>query len=206
LIVTGSVSTFTSLPYPGTFQDLYVTLDTGYFYYFGAGGWINVGYLGVTGPTGPVGSGGGGGGGSQGWQGWQGWQGVTGPAGGGGGGGGITTIFTNDGTTLTPSINQSIRVIAGDYYNGTGRPLHPSLIIPTPSAINDYLTVEYMTASNYIGGSVPGPTFLDITFPSCNVTTQNAFTTTNYVWTYGTGTSSSNWNATTYVGSNSYYT
>jgi hypothetical protein len=196
------VLTYSSLPNPGTFQDLYVTLDTGKFYYWAAGGyWMDIGWLGITGSTGPHGPTGN-------VVGVSGYQGPTGPAGtGGGGGGGITTYFMNSSSALAPTINQSIRIIAGDYYNGDGtaRPPRsastPWLTIPTPGSINDYLNVEYMTSANFMGGA----TYLNVLFPSGSTGPQAAFTTTNYVWTYGTGTSTSNWIATTYAGSNTYY-
>ena len=140
--------------------------------------------------------------------------GFQGPSGGGGGGGGITTYFMNDSNALAPSINQSIRIIAGDYFLGSMDPPpgwgpgNPALTIPTPTAINDYLNVQYLPSSNYYTiatSNTTPPTYLSVTFPSTATTTQAAFTNVSYVWAYNVGTSTSNWIVTTYAGSNSYY-
>ena len=116
----------------------------------------------------------------------------------------------NNSNALAPTINQTIRIIAGDYYVGDTinfiNPSTPSLTIPTPSAINDYLNVEYLPSSNFFSSNSSDPKYLSVTFSNITpTTTQAAFTNASYVWAYNVGTSTSNWIVTTYVGSNSYY-
>jgi hypothetical protein len=143
----------------------------------------------VTGPTGYTG------GGVTGHTGFTG-LGVTGPTGpGGGGGGGIITYYEDSGSTITPSINTSIRVIAGAYYdNIVPHPRPPpnvALTMPTPTASNDYLNVEFQYSSNSV---YPG-VYLQVTFPSACNFLQPVNSQTNYVWD---SNASSTWSVISY--------
>jgi hypothetical protein len=123
-----------------------------------------------TGPTGPIG-----------------------PTGsGGGGGGGIVTYYENSGSTITPSLNTFIRIIAGEYYNADPRSGHPtpapniSVTVPSATASNDYLHIEFQYAQT--SPAIAG-VYLDVTLPgsTCNYV-QSVNTETRYVW-YSNATS-----------------
>jgi hypothetical protein len=76
-------------------------------------------------------------------------------------------------------LNTSIRVIAGAYYSNNCNSL-PIIAMPTPSASNDYLVVEYIIGYD---ASVSFYTCnLQVIFPSCNTYDQTQKSVTSYVW------------------------
>jgi hypothetical protein len=113
--------------------------------------------------------------------------------------GGITTYYENAGATLTPSLNTSIRVIAGDYYSN-----NPSnnvqLTMPTATASNDYMMIEFVVS--YPASQAPFAGGLLVTFPSSNTFYQSDAKLVSYFWdcnaTYWTVTDFRT-SATTYV-------
>jgi hypothetical protein len=130
----------------------------------------------VTGPTGFTGLG------------------QTGPTGSGGGGGGIITYYENSGSAVTPSLNTSIRVIAGGYY--TNLSLFVALTMPTATASNDYINIEYVISTSANTNGFAGP--LVVNFPAYNSFSQDPSTQVNYFWDgYTTTWSLTSWRAGT---------
>jgi hypothetical protein len=152
----------------------------------------NAGTNGTNGAQGNQGNQGNQGGGGSGPQGNQGVSGA--------GGGGITTYYEDSGAAITPSLNTSIRVIAGPYWSN-----YPSnnlaLTMPTATASNDYLNVEYIGSYEAVSnGGFYGK--LQVTFPSSNQYDQSLGNYVTYVWE--SNVTSSFWTITTYYGNTVY--
>jgi hypothetical protein len=91
----------------------------------------------------------------------------------------MITYYENSGSSITPSLNTDIRVIAGVYYSNN--PTTPiNVIVPTASASNDYLVVEYTIG--YDASLAFYSTQLQVNFPSSNIFYQNQCSIVSYVW------------------------
>jgi hypothetical protein len=127
--------------------------------------------------------------------------GATGPRGvtGAVGPGMIITYYEDSGATITPSLNTSIRVIAGPYWSNQGSN-NVQLTMPTPTASNDYLNVEFVVSFNALDAGYYG--YLNVTFPSANTHSQNHGNTVNYIW--DSNAYASYWTVVNYYGSVTY--
>jgi hypothetical protein len=91
-------------------------------------------------------------------------------------------------------------VIAGAYYSNNSSNYVP-LAVPTVSAGNDYLVIEYVVG--YDASLVSYSMQLEVTFPSSNRHYQNPCTLVSYVW----DNNGSNWMVNDFRASTtSYYT
>jgi hypothetical protein len=97
------------------------------------------------------------------------------------GGGGIITYYEDSGSAVTPSLNTSIRVIAGSYYSNNNT-TDVQLTMPSASASNDYMNIEFVVSSNASNGGYTG--ILMVTFPglTSNTYSQSSARMVSYFW------------------------
>jgi hypothetical protein len=98
-------------------------------------------------------------------------------------------------------LNTSIRVIAGgDYYsNNPGSNIQ--LTMPTPTASNDYLNIEFVISYHASNASFSGS--LTVTFPvTSNSFNQSPGSYVTYAW--DSNSTTSYWTITNYYGTTSY--
>jgi len=111
----------------------------------------------------------------------------------------IITYYENSGSTITPSLNTTIRVIAGPYWSNQGSN-NVQLTMPTPTASNDYLNVEFVASFNASNGGFYGN--LVVTFPSSSTYNQTSGSNVSYIW--DSNATASYWTMIGYYGNVTY--
>jgi hypothetical protein len=99
-------------------------------------------------------------------------------------------------------MNTSICVIAGPYWSNQASN-NINLTMPTPTASNDYLNIQFLVSYNASNGGYYGN--LLVTLPvSSNTNTQSSGSYVTYTW--DSNSTSSYWTISSYFGSVTYLT